>query len=540
MTSVNNPFYDSDIGMSRLEINSGLLRMITENPDHPLASDDVRVYLEKDIYLAQTFPEIEAHDFYYELFDEGRDLQRRGASYDKKGNVICLHKNPDTNVMHRKTLYAEDRFSDLDTIPTHDFAFMSPISYFGKANTLENARMMYALTFDLDGVDRKRLEEGLMFQIGNGLIPCPTFIVNSGHGVHLYYKFLVPIPMKPGIQKELREVKKELITLIWNPYTSNEKRQYQSINQGFRVVGTQSKFLIKKGNMQELLGEKKPKKGKEPEPLLRFSALVTAYRVGNPVTFEYLQSFVSNNVSMKQLIEESDEERRERIRLSFEEVKEKYPDWFERRIIKGEPPKQWAINRRMYEWWIRKIQGKVYDENGKRIGIASFGHRYWCIYTLAVLAVKCGVYDPDKNPNPVTEEELRKDAKNLMPFLNKLSAEPFTNADKNSALKIYEDKLLAMKLTKKFLEDQTGIPMPPLHPRKPKGERQKREWHLEDMRAKKERMKKRGQPFKNPEGRPSKKDLIEEWRKNNPGGKKVQCARELNISRQTVYKWWES
>lgn len=51
-------------------------------------------------------------------------------------------------------------------------------------------------------------------------------------------------------------------------------------------------------------------------------------------------------------------------------------------------------------------------------------------------------------------------------------------------------------------------------------------------------MKKRGQAFKNPEGRPQRKDMVQEWRKNNPNGRKVDCIRDTGLSKPTVYKWW--
>lgn len=476
-------------------------------------------YLEKEIILEQDFSSVDPHDFYYELFDEGKDLQSRDASNDGKANVIVLFKNLKTNTMKRRTLHAENKFSDLDKIPHEDFAFLAPISYFGKANNLKNARFMYAMAIDLDGVDGKRLEDGLLYQIQNEIIPRPTYIVNSGNGIHLYYKFLNPVPMRPGLQVYLRDLKRDLVDLIWSMYTSKiEARQYQSINQGFRLVGSLTKALINQVDI-------------ENDKFLTMQCTVNAYRSGEPVTLKYLEEFSSASI---------DEAELQKNGLSLQEAKEKYPEWYQHRIINKEPPGQWAINRAMYDWWIRKIKGEVVDERGKKIGMASFGHRYWCIYTLAVLAVKCGKYDEKKNPNPVTKKELKKDAKELLPFLNKLSKEPFTEGDKNDALRIYDDPALAIRLSTRFLKDQTAIPMPPSHPHKPKGEGQPREWHLEDMRARKELMKKRGQPFKNPEGRPPLyKKRVKEWRKEHPEGKKIECARDLGISRPTVDKWWD-
>ncbi len=45
-------------------------------------------------------------------------------------------------------------------------------------------------------------------------------------------------------------------------------------------------------------------------------------------------------------------------------------------------------------------------------------------------------------------------------------------------------------------------------------------------------------------GRPknsgTKQSLIQEWRIKNPQGKKIDCHKELGLSRPTIDKWWNS
>lgn len=36
----------------------------------------------------------------------------------------------------------------------------------------------------------------------------------------------------------------------------------------------------------------------------------------------------------------------------------------------------------------------------------------------------------------------------------------------------------------------------------------------------------------------SKKSIVQNWQKKNPRGGKSQCVRETNLSKKTVYKWW--
>ena len=40
------------------------------------------------------------------------------------------------------------------------------------------------------------------------------------------------------------------------------------------------------------------------------------------------------------------------------------------------------------------------------------------------------------------------------------------------------------------------------------------------------------------QGRPSKQEMVQGWRKDNPNGTKYQCTKETGLSKNTVKKWW--
>lgn len=67
--------------------------------------------------------------------------------------------------------------------------------------------------------------------------------------------------------------------------------------------------------------------------------------------------------------------------LSLAEAKKKYPEWYEKRIVRGEKKGRWHIKRDLYDWWLRKIQS----------GAVSVGHRYWCLSVLASYGIKCDI-----------------------------------------------------------------------------------------------------------------------------------------------------
>src|SRR5699024_7000988 len=129
------------------------------------------------------------------------------------------------------------------------------------------------------------------------------------------------------------------------------------------------------------------------------------------VTLEYLHSFLSEED--RKIIKLEDINYAYKTEYTLEEAKEKFPEWYEKVILnKDKSTKKWSVKRDLYDWWKRKIQDG-----------ASFGHRYFCIMCLAIYAIKCDV----------TEQELREDAYELIPFLNALNTEdPFTAEDVES------------------------------------------------------------------------------------------------------------
>ena len=200
-----------------------------------------------------------------------------------------------------------------------EFAVASPVAYRGKNRTAANAHHLWGFCIDLDGVKMEQLRD-LLFQIKNDVLPAPTYIVNSGHGLHIYYLLEDPVPLYKHLHRPLDELKKGLTRIVWNRYTSEidpEKRQFQGIFQGFRIPGTQSK-----------LGKRYP---------------VVAFRFGNKTSIEVLNRYVEDKYRIPDL---------EQQRLPLEQAKLLYPEWYERRIVR-------QVNARN-KW---DIAGKVHGDN---------------------------------------------------------------------------------------------------------------------------------------------------------------------------------
>ena len=45
--------------------------------------------------------------------------------------------------------------------------------------------------------------------------------------------------------------------------------------------------------------------------------------------------------------------------------------------------------------------------------------------------------------------------------------------------------------------------------------------------------------WRNKDGAPTKKTIVQEWRKAHPDGRKADCIKDTGLSKPTVLKWWE-
>ena len=405
-----------------------------------------------------------------------------------KANPVGYYKKKNQDKGHFRVLFEDDFEEVLKEMQRVDFAILNGISYFGRRNLQAHASKMFAMIFDLDGVTDESLNSFFSGAIKSKAYPVPNYIALSGHGVHLYYVFKEPISLYPYTKLQLKELKYALTDKIWNMYTSNEKKkQFQGINQGFRVIGGRTK-------------------ANAPESVVR------AFEVNKvKFTISELCKFVppSKRVEEQKLWKES--------KYTLEQAAKKFPDWYKKVILdKDKKREYWNIAEKvhgdnpyaLYDWWKRQITTG-----------ASYGHRYFALMCLAIYAAKCDV-DYDK---------LKKDALGFIPYLNNLRPEePFTEKDCMAALECYDKRYSTFPVSD--IEKISGIPIP-----KNKRNGRKRMQHMQVMRAIQEIV---NPDWRKGNGRKRKANIVDEWRIKNPEGTIAECIKETGLSKPTVYKWW--
>lgn len=402
-----------------------------------------------------------------------------------------IRKYQAPKALHRIVL--KDDTETLDWLDNRQFAIASPVTYVGHSNTANNARFLYALAFDLDGVGMNQIHD-LFYQIRNGHTPTPNIIVNSGHGLHLYYLLEAPVPLYDKNLEVLNRMKEGLTNVIWNEYTSTlEDRQYQTILQGFRLPGTLTKF-----------GER-----------------VTAYHIEDaPMwTLSGLNRWLSVYKATQGEIDDLDNRPiYNPTGVTLSEAAKRWPEWYARVIVRKERSGAvWHVKRDLYDWWLHRLQ-----KNDEKIAVH---HRYWCVLTLVVYAVKCGI----------TRDEVWEDAVALIPKMEKLTDSEdnhFTIDDVEAAFRAYDANYRFWPVH--TIENTTMLTMP-----RNKRNGRKRAPHLKIMNFIRDNISFPDGSWRNKNGRPSQEAAVRAWRIANPGNEnKSQCARDAKLDRKTVAKWW--
>lgn len=448
--------------------------------------------------LSRLFEEVDAMDFYREIFPEGEldewsddPEERTKGKYTAIAVEITKEKKKDGRPLVKRYSIT-DELDGIDALTySKNFCVLAPISYAGKSRESTNARVMYALCIELDNLiasknGRQRGLEALMNQWTERVdwIPRPTFLVASGSGVHLYYVFEEGIPLFKNVVDSLKLYKRELTWKIWNRHTTTDigdKIQHESIFQAFRMVGTRTKK----------------------------DDVVRAYRTGERLSIDYMNHFVDPKNQIVTVY---------KSKLSKGEARAKFPEWYERRIVNGQPRGRWTCDRAVYEWWYSKVL------NG-----ATVGHRYYCLMMLCIYAVKCDI----------SREELEEDCFRLMKILDEKTDKPenrFTEKDVLDALQAFEDKsLVTYPVTS--IQNRSGIDIP-----RNKRNHRKKAIHVKIMTSTRDILYPEGE-WRNKDGRPkgsgTAHEKVQRWRQDNPEGTKKECKDSTGLTYPTIRKWWD-
>ena len=445
--------------------------------------------------LSNVYDQVNGEDFYRYIFPDNENSGELYSDFSHPNAIYLYHDEQADGAkrrLRRRIMLNDTWASDyMDYVEGNGMTLCSGLTYHSRSNKLQYAQTMNALIFDLDGVGRSELEHVLERTTGSGdvyrSIPKPTFIVLSGRGLHLYYVFDEPIALYPNIKLQLKSLKHDLTFRIWEYKGTSqvESIQYQSIGQGFRMVGsTNSKY----GNT------------------------VTAFKIGGKVSLDFLNSYAikpENRVDVNRPYRPS--------KIDRATAAELYPEWYQKVVVEGNKrPNKWNIGYRkkkqvkdyaLYEWWKRRVT----EVEG--------GHRYFYLMCLVIYACKCDV----------PKKQLKVDIQACFEVLRAYKHNnELTQADVDSAMECYSKDYYNFTIAD--IEILTALRI-----ERNKRNGRKQDVHLKIARATRDIV---NENWREGNGRPSKQQIVLEWQQLHPMGCKSECKSDTGLSYPTIRKWW--
>ncbi len=428
-------------------------------------------YFKKNERLRNNFEEVDFSSFCYGIFGKAieNNLMAGDNDFDKKGNGIINYYHPNFSKASYFRKLKKDgvvKFKECkknsiltkDSICERDFSgmkntYMSTQLYYGK----ETKNLTWFLTFDID-FDAIRSDEDLkklLSLINEGKILCPTFISNSGNGLHLFYVLDTPLYVFNSKEKYavLRAIKKAICIRLAKTFGCLYPIAPLGLEHKTRTIGSAIKFA--------------ETHSKSREEASQFPC--TAFRTGEYVSILEILKFIGREMSepknvaskyTKEISTFSDRDDFLNYILSYNDQINKRMGGkiVERKTFKSNGKEYYGMNKNLYNGWFNRCLNEVEE-----------GHRYFSLIGLASYAVKCKVpYDT-----------LFQDAKKLQTHFNEIG-EPFTDEDLEKALLTYK-KTEARYYKGSYIAENSGLKVKDKSERN-KGKRTRKE-HVEWLRS---------------------------------------------------------
>ena len=364
--------------------------------------------------------------------------------------------------------------------------YVAPASFINGCYKGATCKDLYALVVDIDRIHPETLDA--IIENGNlgNMTPMPTYIVNSGSGVHFYYVFQEPVPYYHVNQKILKDMYRTLCGVTKRNILA--KTDWHAITQPFRLPGSQTK-----------LGQ-----------------TVTGWKCGD--------KWHARALAKRLGIDGEDLDLQQRPLLSQREYKEEK----DRRAAQAGKPKkqkkQWRSSLEGNFGFYESCLQRCYEKTPE-------GTRYRSLVGLTMVAYKVRL----------PKERLEQDLMQLLVHYNQIGKH-MSQKEVKKALRAYNAK--ADRCRSGTLEEWFGWEFQRLaqgrrEKLKARGRIRTREEAWKIARSTRDILYPDGE-WRNTTGAPTKEQMIKAWRAEHPEGKPKDCIQDTGISKNTVYKWWNS
>jgi DNA-binding XRE family transcriptional regulator len=461
-------------------------------------------FKKKNAVLQQHYQSIPAILFYSDfLFHDMNEEEFKPS--------IILYNNSTEEGEHqwkRKAVALDDL---VDYFNRDDVA-INPCGYWNNYPKSRLMRRIYAFVMDVDEV-RPDTMQHLIDHIEQGRFPRPTAITNSGSGVHFF--FMLDVAMHVGYHEKYlqnlrfaQQIYDRLHRKLTDLYPSVQQHH---LGQDYRVVGSITKFgdittAWESGqfwDVEELAKALGLDSSEFYQPMTVASGAMQAYAKSIAKSLDLPVPDMNDARSVYDFIAEHKDAAYE-VRTAERERTGK-----KKKKLRG---------------WYETTWNRVYTKT-------EAGNRFNAMKGLAIVAYKAGI----------SEERFEHDLYKLSTLWQERiwkGADPFNADNVEAIMRMFRNGERYRKTKRKTLEGYFGWKWD--KERKDKAPLPQEE-HLELARLRK-KQKKRAGTMKGPEGRPkgvgTAQAKVQQYRAENPEATVTEVARALEISRTTVYKWW--
>lgn len=188
-------------------------------------------FREKNEVLSQFGEWTNAWSMYEDIFDD----------LEKEFPVVIIDEEGDEEIKHVVPMSVADAIEQAET---RNDVLLGGCSYFNNWISKRSAKDIYTFIIDMDNVYSGTLLMALRdeWRTASGLVlPKPTYIVNSGTGLHLYFVLTEPIPNYKSATENLDKLYRAL-AIQQTTQRVYLRKQVQWFGQDFRMAGGLNKY----------------------------------------------------------------------------------------------------------------------------------------------------------------------------------------------------------------------------------------------------------------------------------------------------------
>lgn len=378
--------------------------------------------------------------------------------------------------------------------------YVAPASFINGCYSSACCKDLYAFVVDIDRIEPDTLKAIIENKNLGMMTPMPTYIINSGNGVHFYYVFDTPVPHYFRNQPVLKDMYRTLCSTTSKNILA--KTDWHAITQPFRLPGT----------------------------LTKLGQLVTAWKCGakwTPVELGKRLGVPASTLDLqvRPLLSQHEFNAEKERRAALMEAQSEIAAMSDQTKKKKKGRKPWVSSLEGKTGFYLSCLQRCYEKTPE-------GTRYRSMMALTVVARKCGY----------PKEQLEHDLNMLLVHYSKIGKH-MKQAEVKKALRMYTEK--ALKTKSETLEQWFGWGFPRIgemlkERQKEKGKTTRSKSEIWERARKIRDIDYPNGSWRNKSGAPSKQQEIRWWRVEHPDGTPKECIKDTGISKNTVYKWWNT